>query len=78
MPVVTCSEGLSARYRPVALSSSALLGSPEGVLDLVADRLQEPLSYRDGEPVRGITSRQRQPSEATGPAGWSRPGASRS
>ncbi len=43
---VTCSEGLWARYRPVALGSAALLvrgrleRSPEGVLNLVADRLQ--------------------------------------
>ena len=43
---VTCSEGLWARYRTVALGSSALLvrgrleRSPEGVLNLVADRLQ--------------------------------------
>jgi len=43
---VTCSEGLWARYRTVAVSSSALLvrgrleRSPEGVLNLVADRLQ--------------------------------------
>ncbi|WP_298800359.1 hypothetical protein [uncultured Pseudonocardia sp.] len=42
---ITCSVGLVARYRQVALSSSALLvrgrleGSPEGVLNLVADRL---------------------------------------
>ncbi|MFC7656369.1 OB-fold nucleic acid binding domain-containing protein [Pseudonocardia benzenivorans] len=44
---VTCSEGLWARYRSVALGSSALLvrgrleRSPEGVLNLVADRLQK-------------------------------------
>lgn len=43
---VTCSEGLWARYRTVAMGSSALLvrgrleRSPEGVLNLVADRLQ--------------------------------------
>ncbi|HEV7472169.1 MAG TPA: OB-fold nucleic acid binding domain-containing protein, partial [Pseudonocardia sp.] len=43
---VTCSEGLWARYRSVALGSAALLvrgrleRSPEGVLNLVADRLQ--------------------------------------
>ena len=43
---VTCSQGLWARYRTVALGSSALLvrgrleRSPEGVLNLVADRLQ--------------------------------------
>nr|WP_239028803.1 error-prone DNA polymerase [Pseudonocardia acidicola] len=43
---VTCSEGLWARYRAVATGSSALLvrgrleRSPEGVLNLVADRLQ--------------------------------------
>jgi error-prone DNA polymerase len=43
---VTCSEGLWARYRTIALSSAALLmrgrleRSPEGVLNLVADRLQ--------------------------------------
>ncbi|WP_433504174.1 error-prone DNA polymerase [Pseudonocardia halophobica] len=43
---VTCSEGLWARYRTVALGSAALLvrgrleRSPEGVLNLVADRLQ--------------------------------------
>jgi DNA polymerase III alpha subunit len=43
---VTCSEGLWARYRTVAVSSTALLvrgrleRSPEGVLNLVADRLQ--------------------------------------
>ncbi|WP_219416582.1 error-prone DNA polymerase [Pseudonocardia nigra] len=43
---VTCSEGLWARYRTVAISSAALLvrgrleRSPEGVLNLVADRLQ--------------------------------------
>jgi error-prone DNA polymerase len=43
---VTCSEGLWARYRTVAVGSSALLvrgrleRSPEGVLNLVADRLQ--------------------------------------
>ncbi len=43
---VTCSEGLWARYRTVALGSAALLvrgrleHSPEGVLNLVADRLQ--------------------------------------
>jgi error-prone DNA polymerase len=43
---VTCSEGLWARYRTVAIGSSALLvrgrleRSPEGVLNLVADRLQ--------------------------------------
>jgi error-prone DNA polymerase len=42
---VTCSEGLWARYRTVALGSAALLvrgrleRSPEGVLNLVADRL---------------------------------------
>ena len=44
---VTCSEGLWARYRTVALGSAALLvrgrleRSPEGVLNLVADRLQK-------------------------------------
>ena len=44
---VTCSEGLWARYRTVALGSSALLvrgrleRSPEGVFNLVADRLQK-------------------------------------
>jgi len=44
---VTCSEGLWARYRTVAIGSSALLvrgrleRSPEGVLNLVADRLQK-------------------------------------
>ena len=44
---VTCSEGLWARYRTVALGSSALLvrgrleRSSEGVLNLVADRLQK-------------------------------------
>ncbi len=44
---VTCSEGLWARYRTVAVGSSALLvrgrleRSPEGVLNLVADRLQK-------------------------------------
>ncbi|WP_214367480.1 error-prone DNA polymerase [Pseudonocardia sp. H11422] len=43
---VTCSEGLWARYRPVAIGSSALLvrgqleRSEEGVLNLVADQLQ--------------------------------------
>jgi error-prone DNA polymerase len=43
---VTCSEGLWARYRSVALGSAALLvrgrleRSPEGVLNLLADRLQ--------------------------------------
>jgi error-prone DNA polymerase len=42
---VTCSEGLWARYRTVALGSAGLLirgrleRSPEGVLNLVADRL---------------------------------------
>ena len=42
---VTCSEGLWARYRTVAIGSAALLvrgrleRSPEGVLNLVADRL---------------------------------------
>ncbi len=55
---VTCSEGLWARYRPVALGSAALLvrgrleRSPEGVLNLVADRLQKlalavPVKSRD-------------------------------
>jgi error-prone DNA polymerase len=55
---VTCSEGLWARYRTVALSSTALLvrgrleRSPEGVLNLVADRLQKlaltvPVKSRD-------------------------------
>ena len=55
---VTCSEGLWARYRTVALGSSALLvrgrleRSPEGVLNLVADRLQKlalavPVQSRD-------------------------------
>jgi error-prone DNA polymerase len=44
---VTCSEGLWGRYRTVAIGSSALLvrgrleRSPEGVLNLVADRLQK-------------------------------------
>ena len=43
---VTCSEGLWARYRSVALGSAGLLvrgrleRSPEGVLNLLADRLQ--------------------------------------
>jgi error-prone DNA polymerase len=43
---VTCSEGLWARHRTVAVGSAALLvrgrleRSPEGVLNLVADRLQ--------------------------------------
>ncbi|MEJ3656128.1 error-prone DNA polymerase [Actinomycetes bacterium KLBMP 9759] len=43
---VTCSEGLWARYRTVAVGSAALLvrgrleRSPEGVLNLVADQLQ--------------------------------------
>ena len=43
---VTCSEGLWTRYRTIAIGSSALLArgrlerSPEGVLNLVADRLQ--------------------------------------
>jgi error-prone DNA polymerase len=55
---VTCSEGLWARYRTVALGSAALLvrgrleRSPEGVLNLVADRLQRlalavPVKSRD-------------------------------
>ncbi len=55
---VTCSEGLWARYRTVAMGSSALLvrgrleRSPEGVLNLVADRLQRlslavPVKSRD-------------------------------
>jgi error-prone DNA polymerase len=55
---VTCSEGLWARYRTVALGSSALLvrgrleRSPEGVLNLVADRLEKlslavPVKSRD-------------------------------
>ena len=55
---VTCSEGLWARYRTVALGSAALLvrgrleRSPEGVLNLVADRLQQlalavPVKSRD-------------------------------
>jgi error-prone DNA polymerase len=55
---VTCSEGLWARYRTVALGSTALLvrgrleRSPEGVLNLVADRLQRlvltvPVTSRD-------------------------------
>ncbi len=55
---VTCSEGLWARYRTVALGSAALLvrgrleRSPEGVLNLVADRLQKlalavPVKSRD-------------------------------
>jgi error-prone DNA polymerase len=55
---VTCSEGLWARYRTVAVSSTALLvrgrleRSPEGVLNLVADRLQRmaltvPVKSRD-------------------------------
>ncbi|SHL40661.1 error-prone DNA polymerase, DnaE-like [Pseudonocardia thermophila] len=44
---VVCSEGLWARYRSVAVSSAALLvrgrleRSPEGVVNLVADRLQK-------------------------------------
>jgi error-prone DNA polymerase len=55
---VTCSEGLWARYRAVAVGSTALLvrgrleRSPEGVLNLVADRLQRlvltvPVKSRD-------------------------------
>ncbi|GAA1243355.1 error-prone DNA polymerase [Pseudonocardia aurantiaca] len=55
---VTCSEGLWARYRTVAIGSTALLvrgrleRSPEGVLNLVADRLQRlvlavPVKSRD-------------------------------
>ncbi|WP_433556795.1 error-prone DNA polymerase [Pseudonocardia xinjiangensis] len=55
---VTCSEGLWARYRTVAMGSTALLvrgrleRSPEGVLNLVADRLQRlaltvPVKSRD-------------------------------
>lgn len=55
---VTCSAGLWARYRTVAVSSAALLvrgrleRSPEGVLNLVADRLQKlplavPVKSRD-------------------------------
>ncbi len=55
---VTCSEGLWTRYRAVALGSSALLvrgrleRSAEGVLNLVADRLQKlslavPVKSRD-------------------------------
>ncbi|MGI5127530.1 error-prone DNA polymerase [Pseudonocardia sp. CA-107938] len=55
---VTCSEGVWARYRTVAVGSSALLvrgrleRSPEGVLNLVADRLQKlplavPVTSRD-------------------------------
>ena len=55
---VTCSEGLWMRYRTVALASSALLvrgrleRSPEGVLNLVADRLERlvlavPVKSRD-------------------------------
>jgi error-prone DNA polymerase len=55
---VTCSEGVWARYRSVAVSSAALLvrgrleRSPEGVLNLVADRLQKlplavPVKSRD-------------------------------
>ena len=55
---VTCSEGVWARYRTVAVGSSALLvrgrleRSPEGVLNLVADRLQKlplavPVASRD-------------------------------
>jgi error-prone DNA polymerase len=55
---VTCSEGLWARYRTVAIGSAALLvrgrleRSPEGVLNLVADRLQKlvlavPVTSRD-------------------------------
>ncbi|MDN5858750.1 MAG: error-prone DNA polymerase [Pseudonocardia sp.] len=55
---VTCSEGVWARYRSVAVGSAALLvrgrleRSPEGVLNLVADRLQKlplavPVSSRD-------------------------------
>ncbi|HZG91167.1 MAG TPA: error-prone DNA polymerase, partial [Pseudonocardia sp.] len=55
---VTCSEGLWARYRTVAVGSAALLvrgrleRSPEGVLNLVADRLQRlplavPVKSRD-------------------------------
>lgn len=50
---VTCSEGLWARYRSVALGSAALLvrgrleRSPEGVLNLLADRLQRmPLAVK--------------------------------
>jgi error-prone DNA polymerase len=55
---VTCSQGLWARYRSVALGSAALLvrgrleRSPEGVLNLLADRLQRmplavPVQSRD-------------------------------
>jgi error-prone DNA polymerase len=55
---VTCSEGLWKRYRTVALGSSALLvrgrleRSEEGVLNLVADRLERlvlavPVKSRD-------------------------------
>jgi error-prone DNA polymerase len=55
---VTCSEGLWTRYRSVALGSAALLvrgrleRSAEGVLNLVADRLQKlslavPVKSRD-------------------------------
>ncbi len=55
---VTCSEGVWARYRTVAVGSAALLvrgrleRSPEGVLNLVADRLQKlplavPVKSRD-------------------------------
>ncbi|MFP5019897.1 error-prone DNA polymerase [Pseudonocardia phyllosphaerae] len=55
---VTCSAGLWARYRTVALGSAGLLvrgrleRSPEGVLNLVADRLQRlplavPVASRD-------------------------------
>ncbi len=50
---VTCSEGLWARYRSVALGSAGLLvrgrleRSPEGVLNLLADRLQRmPLAVK--------------------------------
>ncbi len=55
---VTCSEGLWARYRTVALGSTALLvrgrleRSPEGVLNLVADRLQRLGADRAGEVPR--------------------------
>jgi len=49
---VTCSEGLWARYRTVALGSAALLvrgrleRSPEGVLNLVADQLTRLVPWR--------------------------------
>ena len=50
---ITCSQGVWSRYRPAAVSSAALLirgrleRSPEGVLNLVADRLQHlPLTMK--------------------------------